>query len=163
MAQGVQSVISNAQGGIIGGNGTSFSGPITAGLVTCLWQAFPDKTNAEILALVKGSADRFNNPDFEYGYGIPDFAFALNELAVEEVKKQSFVLYPNPAKDNITIAFPTEIAEAKLIVFNTLGQIVLEKEVKNNAAVSVEDFAAGIYNYRLTAQNNSLTGKLIKE
>ena len=53
--------------------GTSFSGPIIAGAVACLWQAHPECTNMEIIDAVIKSADKYQKPDDEYGYGLPDF------------------------------------------------------------------------------------------
>jgi subtilisin family serine protease len=42
---GVGTSLSSATGQIITGNGTSFATPNMAGLITCLWQAFPEFTN----------------------------------------------------------------------------------------------------------------------
>jgi hypothetical protein len=53
-----------------------FSSPLY-GMVACLWQAFPNKTNKEIRQLIIQSADRFTAADNQYGYGIPDFNLAL--------------------------------------------------------------------------------------
>ena len=53
--------------------GTSFSGPIVAGAVACLWQAHPKCSNMEIIDAVIKTADRYSHPDNEYGYGIPNF------------------------------------------------------------------------------------------
>jgi serine protease AprX len=62
------------------GSGTSFAAPITAGAVACLWQAFPAKSNKEIMEAVKASANQYDNPDNELGYGIPDFMKAYEIL-----------------------------------------------------------------------------------
>ncbi len=44
VAQGQSSaIISSFSGNVVTGSGTSFSSPITAGMVACLWQAHPDK------------------------------------------------------------------------------------------------------------------------
>jgi len=74
-------------------SGTSFSGPVMSGIAACLWQAFPELTNLEILNIIRKAADRYDNPDNDYGYGIPDMkkAFELGELAVSE-KKQELLL-----------------------------------------------------------------------
>ncbi len=162
MALGAGAIFARPDGTLSFGNGTSFSSPITAGLVACLWQAFPEKTNAEIIALVKGSADKFTNPDFEYGYGIPDFAFALNELATEEIK-QDFILYPNPVKNILNIALPEGTVKASLLLFNNLGQIVMEQQINADTNVSTEELATGIYSYRIESGNTVKKGKLIKE
>jgi subtilisin family serine protease len=60
--------------GTIGYNmGTSFSAPIMAGMVTCLWQALPHKTAFEIMDLVRKSGNNYDTPNNVMGYGIPDF------------------------------------------------------------------------------------------
>lgn len=53
-------------------NGTSYACPIMAGVSTCLWQAFPEATNMDILQGLRKSGDRFTTPDDRTGYGIPD-------------------------------------------------------------------------------------------
>ena len=73
MAQGAHAAVVNGRGKLVNANGTSFSSPITCGMVACLWQALPQKTASEIMDLVRASADRFEHPDNIFGYGIPDF------------------------------------------------------------------------------------------
>ena len=73
MAMGAHAAVVNGRGKVVNANGTSFSSPITCGMVACLWQALPNKTAAEIMDLVRASADRFEKPDNVFGYGIPDF------------------------------------------------------------------------------------------
>jgi Subtilase family len=53
-------------------NGTSYACPIMAGVSTCLWQAFPEVNNMEIIQGLRQSGDRFTTPDDRTGYGIPD-------------------------------------------------------------------------------------------
>ena len=73
MAMGYHAAVVSGKGTLTTANGTSFSSPITCGMVACLWQALPNKTAAEIMDLVRASADRFEKPDNVFGYGIPDF------------------------------------------------------------------------------------------
>ncbi|MCF6365298.1 MAG: S8 family serine peptidase [Bacteroidales bacterium] len=73
MAQGTFAWVIGRYGGVYPSNGTSFSGPIIAGAVACLWQANPEFSNMEIIDALHKSSDRFTNPDADYGYGIPDF------------------------------------------------------------------------------------------
>jgi len=73
VAMGKEIAYQNSMGYIHTGNGTSYSTPLLAGFIACLWQAFPDKGNMEIIEMVKRSANRFHEPDELYGYGIPDF------------------------------------------------------------------------------------------
>jgi subtilisin family serine protease len=62
--------------------GTSFSTPIVAGLVACLWQAMPQKTALEIIDLVRQAGNSFQQPDNIYGYGLPNFwrAYMIGRL-----------------------------------------------------------------------------------
>ena len=60
------------------GNGTSFSNPNLAGLIACLWQAFPEFTNMQILDAVQRSSSRYSSPDDRVGYGIPNMPKAFD-------------------------------------------------------------------------------------
>ena len=64
--------------------GTSFSAPLLAGAVACLWQANPEFNNMEIIDAVQKTSDRYHSPDDKYGYGIPDF-----EKADKYLKKKA--------------------------------------------------------------------------
>jgi subtilisin family serine protease len=65
------------------GSGTSFSNPNLAGLICCLWQAFPEYNPHDILSAVPASSDQFNYPRDRYGYGIPDFEKACQFLMIK--------------------------------------------------------------------------------
>ncbi len=71
-AMGEASAIIDAEGAVTKGNGTSYASPILAGVGACLWQALPQKTSKEIIALMKSAGDKFDNPDSIYGNGVPD-------------------------------------------------------------------------------------------
>lgn len=73
MALGSPTSLISGRGSIVRDMGTSFSTPIVAGLVACLWQALPDKTALEIIDLVRRTSSSYKEPDNIYGYGIPNF------------------------------------------------------------------------------------------
>lgn len=161
MARGVASAVSNTSGSIVAASGTSFSGPITCGLVACLWQALPELTNTEIVQLVKQSADRFNNPDNEYGYGIPDFALALDTASAQQIEKKSIVISPNPATEYVMVSGLE--SDAEIIIYNGLGQQVYKATVaKNKPAFSVQALPGGIYTFVLQSAKSTQSGKLVK-
>jgi subtilisin family serine protease len=62
--------------------GTSFSTPIVAGLVACLWQALPSKNALELMELVRQTSNNYQEPDNIYGYGLPNFwrAYMVGKL-----------------------------------------------------------------------------------
>ncbi|MCS7086664.1 MAG: S8 family serine peptidase, partial [Bacteroidia bacterium] len=77
MAMGQSTVFQSAFGNIVSGSGTSFSAPLVSGLVACLLQAAPYAAGYAVHQAVVRSADRFLQPDNEYGYGIPNGFEAL--------------------------------------------------------------------------------------
>ena len=77
-------------------SGTSFSAPLMAGMTACLRQAFPDKSNVEIMDAIRQSGSQAAHPDTLMGYGIPDFLRAYNILkqpanSVNNIAFDSFV------------------------------------------------------------------------
>lgn len=165
MAQGQNSVISDPSGTITTGSGTSFSGPIMAGSIASFWQAVPTLTNQQVVDFIKQSADRFANPTNQYGYGIPDFQLALNaaQLSVNDLTKGRFLVYPNPVSDELFISFPASFSEAKISLYNTLGQIVFERSIQNSdTLLSIETINSGIYLYKIKSNSFVQTGKIVK-
>ncbi len=165
-AQGRQSVLANPNGSISTANGTSFSGPIIAGMVACLWQALPNRTNEEIVQFIKQSSSLFATPNVELGYGIPDFNLALNNalLTVDTRTENKFLVFPNPFQDNITVSFPTAFDSAEVSIYNTLGQLMLQQKVSNqNATFNLNQLSSGMYIYRIQTKAYSQSGKISKQ
>jgi serine protease AprX len=78
---GVNAVIANSSNGNpTTGSGTSFACPNMAGLVACLWEAYPELTNMQVMDVIQQSADKHASPDFRFGHGIPDFKRAIVQL-----------------------------------------------------------------------------------
>lgn len=53
-------------------NGTSFSTPMIAGMAACLWQAMPHLTATQLREQIISSANLYNSPDYQRGYGVPN-------------------------------------------------------------------------------------------
>ena len=165
MAQGQASVVSDEFGNIGTANGTSFSSPILAGMVACIWQALPDKTNKEIRDLIVQSADKYLTPTPQLGYGIPDFSAAVNKglLATIDNQNATFSLYPNPSKGTVYITLPSVVDEVQLTIYSLLGQKIMEVPfTKSIPSFSVETLWNGVYLYTIQGENFSAQGKIIK-
>ena len=72
-AQGKNTEVINFQGNAIKSNGTSFASPVLAGLVTCLWQAHPTKSNMEIINAIIQTSTLYTTPNNHDGYGLANF------------------------------------------------------------------------------------------
>lgn len=163
VAQGVAAIVSDETGEITFANGTSFSGPIMAGMVATFWSAVPELTNRQVVDFIKQSADLFSNPTPQKGYGVPDFNLALqNALSIEENRADALVLWPNPVRNAIHLEF-SESDPITLEVYNQLGQIVLKGRFdQQTSSVDCSELASGIYIYSLSGKSGKQTGKFIK-
>ena len=120
------------------GNGTSFATPNMAGLITCLWQAFPDFTNMEIIEAVKRSSSIYSTPDNRIGYGIPNFHKAFDDLTQQRFLKNAntilgnnwIKIYPNPFQKYLTVLIKPKISGAMVLkIYNATGKLFATKTV----------------------------------
>ena len=96
------------------GSGTSYATPMIAGLCASLWSAVPELTPQQLREAVRQSASHYLSPDSIHGYGLPDFAVALDlarewtghedeegmEILVEDTPcPESYTLYGIPCKE----------------------------------------------------------------
>jgi serine protease AprX len=130
---GVGTVIAGLNNQPTTGNGTSFSNPNVAGLIACLWQAFPNVSNMKILEAVYKSADRYNTPDNRYGYGIPNFRIAYQLLKHNEniasYGNEWLFATPSPFNTELAVKFIGRIdGPVSISLVNHAGQIVATKD-----------------------------------
>jgi serine protease AprX len=135
---GSGTAISDTSGMVAFGNGTSFATPNLAGLVTCLWQAFPQFSNMEIIKAVEKSSSIYNNPDNRIGYGIPDFKKAFDDLNQQQILKNAtdilgnnFIrIYPNPFKNNLMVLIkPQRTATGIFRFFDASGRLYFSQQI----------------------------------
>jgi serine protease AprX len=168
MAKGQSAAVISSSGVVDFSSGTSFSSPIIAGAVTCLWQAFPETTNVDLMQAVRESAHLYNNPTDQMGYGIPNFELAFNILSTlsqnDNLLKSQVALSPNPVSDIFSVLLPQSVERAELQVYNMLGQFIETISVTDSQSqISVLDWAKGAYLIKLvlpSGQEQSF--KLIK-
>lgn len=175
VAQGKGTIVQSLSNGIVPGNGTSFSAPVISGMVACLWQANPDKTNMEILRAIEKSADQYQNPDGFKGYGIPDFAYAnllLKGIDYNLFEQNNLVkAYPSPFEESLTVEFYSyEKQEVVVDIVDIYGRqvflcdIVLGETLYHT--MLIENLAAltsGVYILRVHSAKESHQIKLLKQ
>ena len=165
VAQGQASAVINENDVIYTANGTSFSSPIMAGGIVCLWQALPNKTNAEIMQLVRESASQYNTPDYFLGYGIPNLQTALNlALSMEDYKIYDEIkAYPNPTKDLLSFKLPSLNTSYSVKVHNITGKQVLASTVnKVTNQINLSSIVDGLYFVTIYSKASNQTFKIIK-
>jgi serine protease AprX len=167
VAQGQASYVITEDDMIVTANGTSFSSPIMAGGVTCLWQGLSSLNNSEIMQLVRESASQYSAPDYFLGYGIPNLQRALNNgMGIVDAKDDNKKLntYPNPVSQDLFITFSTNNDSIELYVFDILGKLVIQKHVTvSNSRIDMTSLSSGMYIVKLQSSNETKTIKLIKK
>ena len=166
-AQGVGVIAAKYDGTLEKINGTSFSGPIAAGLAACLWEAFPSKSNMEIFRAIEQSAHLFYAPEDQYGYGIPNFYRAYEILKLAENRAtQNLIIFPNPVIDFLNVYFLAESKGAyQFLISDMQGKIWLEQEAKKDVyehVLNVKDLPKGVYSVFVKQEKNKFESKFIK-
>ena len=171
VAQGQGSTIIEPYGGSVSsGSGTSFSSPITAGMVACLWQSHPDKTNVEIMSAVEQSASQANNPDDYLGYGIPDYFLAyetITNTTEEQRLERMLSIVPNPFTNEIIFKIEGDSHISSIDITDITGSLLnsYTYSYDQNPEISLTHLShlqAGIYLAIVHFGQRTVVKKIIK-
>jgi hypothetical protein len=143
-------------------NGTSFSCPIISGLTASLWQALPRFNSLELMDLIRKSADRYQNPDNEYGYGIPDYFKAYTEGLFDPLIPSKFVSdhLVFDSKENRIYVRGDNDSQTRLSIYTSIGVKVLDTHMASNY-LDVSYLNKGIYIVCFQNGNKQYTGKFV--
>ena len=146
------------------GSGTSYATPLSAGGVACLLQAIPTNTNRETIKnKLRETASLSSNPNDRLGYGILNFSNALTAInttmGVENIKKSTINIYPNPVKSILNIKTDDKIKTIEL--YDEIGRKV--KNLSKSNVINLENLSKGIYYLKIQSEKSSSVEKIIKE
>lgn len=168
-------VFSDGGSGVGVAVGTSFAAPQIAGWVACLLQgAKPGTTPFQIRTAIDKSADHYNNPGAQIGYGIPDFktaAYLLGEVDTTKTPETTdfIAVWPNAFTTDLRIKI--NAAENQTIEFamvDMAGRTVwrASQPVTKGSQwwhVAVPgDMPAGMYLFRAVSSKQQQTVKLVR-
>lgn len=126
-AQGENTTVISSSGNLISAHGTSFSSPVLAGMVACLWQAHSTKKNMEIIDAIIRSATLYNNPNYHEGYGLANFYKADSILTLTEDLAPTIRLFPNPTNNDFTIELYTaNNYKIEISIYDAVGGLVYD-------------------------------------
>lgn len=149
VAQGKNTVIATSSNEVMIGNGTSFSSPVTAGMTACLWGATLYRTPHDIKDAIYKSADRYLNPDNQFGYGIPNYYNAY-QLLNSSINLSKDIPINTLIKYKIYTIDGKEINNGSTILYN-----------KESALSFINPKKAGVYVIHLFTDNFELNRKFI--
>lgn len=161
------------------GNGTSFASPNLAGLITCLWQAFPEFTNMQIIEAIKKSSSIYTAPNDRIGYGIPNFHKAYDDLFQQRILLQVNTIlandwikvYPSPFKGSFSVLVkPAYSGVTTLKLFGTDGKLHATKIITTQqgqaqfiAFNDLQPLAKGMYILRYSNVLEKISIKIVAQ
>jgi len=171
VAQGSGTTVVAANGSVVQGSGTSFSSPIIAGAMACLWQAMPNTSAEDLRNALRKTASQANAPDSLLGYGIPNMMNALTLLSVNSLlpdNQKKYTLYPVPFSDSPWLQSNVKKTEmAKIDILSIAGQLVhsLNLNITGSSTIRLNSFNAlppGLYLVRITAGSGQQMFRAVK-
>lgn len=110
------------------------------------------------------------DPSFVFDW-MPDAGVNIDfeTLAVNDVKNNKLLVYPNPFTDKVTIAFDLKSnSDVNVTFYDVSGRVVKtlksdEKKGFNQLVIDTKDLRTGIYFYNLKTNSGESTGKLVKK
>lgn len=93
-----------------------------------------------------------------------NITFAEEELTTNTITKNSFVVYPNPVKDNIKLNTPKNEVIHSVEIISMGGQKVLNKKLTNsNRSLNLSNLANGTYILKVNTNENTYHKRIIKK
>ncbi len=154
-------------------SGTSLSAPLVSGAAAVILSAHSDWTPMQVREAMMMTADRVDNPDNNYGYGVIDVMAAIDyetsSINHNNIPDEFLILnvYPNPFNPTTTIRFSLEARHASLLqVFDITGRLV--ETIENDKLLPGEHaytwdasgLSSGIYFVQLKTPSGSITQKI---
>jgi len=163
LAQGENTYVVDENNVVKTTNGTSFSGPIIAGTVACLWQAFPDMTSAQIRQLVIENSNQYNNPTEQRGYGVLKLdSLTQNSLSKDPVAVFNCCTY-NQSDKILTFTFNNPFFTPFIVsVYDGMGSLKFRKEITfTQNTLDLRILLSGVYVLNYTCCNVKRSQKII--
>ncbi len=135
MGIGVQAVVTGSVSNYTFVSGTSFSCPLTAGVVAQILSAHPNATPQQVMNALHSTASLAGSPNNEYGYGIVNAVAAITALG------PAFSNMPQTSAGNGTINVSTKILSRDGIAPGSVRVYYAERNNSNflTATLSASD------------------------
>jgi hypothetical protein len=115
------------------------------------------------------SADRYENPTDQCGYGIPNFEIALDNYtsataSLNERLEATLKIYPNPVATVFSVyGMQGALKDGNIQIFDLLGKRVFQRKKMTLNKMNISFLENGIYFSRISKENKYRTLKIIKK
>lgn len=155
-AMGSLSCVIFPDGVISTNNGTSFSSPIMAGMLSCLLQRYkafdPNPVMSVFYRAVIESCNNYATPTPQSGYGIPDFVVAESKLPIYDgvgkllkTNENHAEIRQYPTGIQIKIREGNNTGMYNIRIYNSNGILIYSKNLNESmATISTSHFSPGV-------------------
>lgn len=156
------------------GNGTSYSSPLIAGLVACLWQTDKSISNMDLLDIMRSTASTYTDPTDSLGFGLADFSKAhasiLEKGGAPYQQMEAPVAYPNPFTDKFSVlVYAATEGNYEVEVYDPYGRGIYSEDryisstrYTNFDLPMMDSLPAGMYIIRVRYESRTFLLKAIK-
>jgi len=126
MALGENATIASEMGSIYEGDGTSYSCPILAGGIACLWPLIKNNNATQIINWLHMSGSYYYKPNKYFGYGVPDL-YLVYQFAINYQKDTLLDVRVLDDKNHHLTYYANHKEKLKIILVNALGKPVFSQ------------------------------------
>jgi hypothetical protein len=104
----------------------------------------------------------FKATDDGFPVGVTNQRFTFNVIyestaGLDENSLNEFSIFPNPTNDKFNISLKAENSNARLILQDVTGKIMLDQAIQNNQQIDLSNYTNGIY-FATIQSNNTVIG-----
>ena len=98
------------------------------------------------------------------GWMLDDIQLTAHTEGIADFRiREGINICPNPASGRISISAKSFAGDMEVSVYDILGQLALQKRIKNNDNIDIAGLGRGIYTLKVTGGNNYWVRKIVKE
>jgi beta-glucanase (GH16 family) len=119
-----------------------------------------DEDQYLLLNIAMGGVAGSIDPSFTQSEMVIDYVrvYQNSPLSIDDLNKDEIRVYPNPAREVITIKTDSDIENLKL--YNSLGQIVIDQNTKTKT-MDISQLQNGVYILKIKSKNRTVTKRIL--
>lgn len=168
VALGSGTALIREAGVISSGSGTSYAAPLVGSLVSGLLQKYPGLGSKELVDALRQSASQAGDPDNQLGFGIPGYLAAVDYFESKKLD-DPIELYPNPARDVLSIRIRNGLMEeVRIVVTDPAGRVHIQRTIRITRQyepldLDLSGISPGIYFVKVNRKGDSKIIRLVKQ
>ena len=93
-------------------------------------------------------------------FEMPFRVYVIPTGTSESINEVELQLFPNPASSDVKVEI-NGIPEVQLEIFNSIGQLIESRKIKNTSSIDVSDYSTGIYYFTFMSKGNWQSSRLM--